>query len=55
MIMSPVASRRRQRSAQRSNPFLDQTDDARVSDPVLQEAYQPTLTDSVEEALDIRV
>ena len=39
----------------RLQPFLDQADDAPVTDPMLQEAYQPFLADFVEERPDIGV
>ncbi|GFM31475.1 uncharacterized protein PY1_contig-18-13 [Novosphingobium sp. PY1] len=39
----------------RSQPFLDQADDAFVADPVFQEANQPFLADSPKEILDIGV
>jgi hypothetical protein len=39
----------------RLQPFLDQTDHARVVDPVLQETDQPFLADRIEEAPDIRI
>jgi hypothetical protein len=34
-------------------PFLDQADDARIADPVVQEADQPVLADRVEERPEI--
>src|SRR5689334_9619 len=39
----------------RPQPFPDQADDARVGDPVLQEADQPFLADRVEERPDVAV
>src|ERR1700758_588147 len=39
----------------RLEPFLDQANDAPVADPVLQKAYQPFLTDRIEEPLNIGV
>src|ERR1700756_175260 len=39
----------------RLQPFLDQADDAPVTDPMLQEAYQPFLADLVEERPDVGV
>ena len=39
----------------RLQPFLDQADDARVADPMLQEADQPFLADFIEERSDIGV
>ena len=39
----------------RLQPFLDQADDAPVADPVLQEAYQPVMTDLIEERPDVGV
>jgi hypothetical protein len=34
---------------------MDQADDARIADPVLDEADKPFLTDRVEERLDVGV
>src|SRR5262249_37599817 len=39
----------------RLEPLLDQTNDAWIADPVLQEADQPVLTDLIEEAADISI
>jgi hypothetical protein len=39
----------------RPQPFLDQTDDAPVADPVLQETDQPLLADRVKERPDVGV
>jgi hypothetical protein len=39
----------------RFQPFLDQADDTRVTDPVLQEAEQPLLGNFVEERSDVGV
>jgi site-specific DNA recombinase len=39
----------------RLQPFPDQTDDALVADPMLQEADKPFLTDRPEKVLDIGV
>jgi transposase len=39
----------------RPQPFPDQADDARITDPVLHETDQPCLVDRVEEAPDIRI
>ena len=39
----------------RFEPFLDQSDDARVADPMLHEANQPILADFVEKASDVGV
>src|SRR6202142_2906128 len=37
----------------RPEPFLDQVEDARVGDPMLQESHQPRLADFIEKASDI--
>jgi len=39
----------------RLKPFLDQADDVRVADPVLQETDEPCLVDRVEEVPDVRI
>ena len=39
----------------RLEPFSDQTDGARVTDPVLQETDQPFLADRIEEGPDVRI
>src|SRR5208283_1863765 len=39
----------------RPQPFLDQADDARVADPMVQEAYQPILANFVEERSNVGV
>src|SRR5262245_49853355 len=39
----------------RLQPLLDQADDARITDPVLDEANEPALADLVEKGSDVRV
>jgi hypothetical protein len=52
---SPLTDRQRPLFEHPPEPFLDQADDASITDPVLREANQPFLADRIEEAPNVGV